>query len=136
MSGSEPAGEQQSFYEAVGGEQTFHDITKAFYVEVANNELLRTMYPEDDLGPAERRLRMFLEQYWGGPRTYTEERGHPRLRMRHHPYKVDGAARDAWLDAMRKAIATVPADRLDDAHRKQLLDYMEMAANGMINAPE
>lgn len=79
------SGEQTatSFYEAVGGAATFRRIVAAFYREVARDEVLRPLYPEEDLGPAERRLRMFLEQYWGGPRTYSDERGHPRLRMRH-----------------------------------------------------
>ncbi|MEV6771831.1 globin [Nocardia sp. NPDC051030] len=132
------SGEQQtttSFYEAVGGADTFHRIVGAFYREVAADEVLRPLYPEADLGPAERRLRMFLEQYWGGPRTYGEERGHPRLRMRHHPFKVGPIERDAWLRAMHIAVAEIEPEVLDDAHRKQLLDYFEMAANSLMNSP-
>ncbi|MFJ9365579.1 globin [Nocardia sp. NPDC101769] len=131
------SGEQTatSFYEAVGGEKTFHRIVAAFYREVAQDEVLRPLYPEQDLGPAERRLRMFLEQYWGGPRTYSDERGHPRLRMRHVPFKVGPIERDAWLRAMRIAVAEIEPEVLDDAHRRQLLDYFEMAANSLINSP-
>ncbi|MFI1913669.1 globin [Nocardia sp. NPDC020380] len=132
------SGEQQtatSFYEAVGGAETFRRIVAAFYREVAQDEVLRPLYPEADLGPAERRLRMFLEQYWGGPRTYSDERGHPRLRMRHHPFKVGPIERDAWLRAMHIAVAEIEPEKLDDAHRKQLLDYLEMAANSLMNSP-
>lgn len=124
-----------SFYEAVGGAETFRRIVSAFYREVAADEVLRPLYPEEDLGPAERRLRMFLEQYWGGPRTYSEERGHPRLRMRHMPFKVGPIERDAWLRCMRIGVAEIEPDVLDDQHRKALLDYMEMAANSLINSP-
>lgn len=124
-----------SFYEAVGGADTFRRIVAAFYREVATDEVLRPLYPEEDLGPAERRLRMFLEQYWGGPRTYGEERGHPRLRMRHHPFTIGPLERDAWLRCMRIAVAEIEPELLDDEHRKALLDYLEMAANSLMNAP-
>ncbi|NNH74363.1 globin [Nocardia uniformis] len=124
-----------SFYEAVGGAETFQRLVAAFYREVAADEVLRPLYPEEDLGPAERRLRMFLEQYWGGPRTYGDERGHPRLRMRHHPFKVGPIERDAWLRAMHIAVAEIEPEVLDDVHRKQLLDYLEMAANSLMNSP-
>lgn len=124
-----------SFYEAVGGAETFRRIIAAFYREVAADEVLRPLYPEEDLGPAERRLRMFLEQYWGGPRTYSDERGHPRLRMRHMPFKVGPIERDAWLRCMRIGVAEIEPEILDDEHRKALLDYLEMAANSLINSP-
>ncbi|WP_406271674.1 globin [Nocardia sp. NBC_00881] len=124
-----------SFYEMVGGAETFRRIVAAFYREVAADEVLRPLYPEKDLGPAERRLRMFLEQYWGGPRTYFDERGHPRLRMRHMPFTIGEIERDAWLRCMRIAVAEIEPDILDDEHRKALLDYLEMAANSLVNAP-
>lgn len=127
--------EQRSFYDEVGGAATFERLTRTFYAEVAKDEILRPMYPEEDLGPAERRLRMFLEQYWGGPRTYSNERGHPRLRMRHQPYKVGPIERDAWLRCMHTAIADLDDDTLDAAHRRALTDYMEMAAQSMVNSP-
>lgn len=137
QNGDVTSGEQTatSFYEAVGGEKTFHRIVAAFYREVAGDEVLRPLYPEEDLGPAERRLRMFLEQYWGGPRTYSDERGHPRLRMRHHPFKVGPIERDAWLRAMYIAVAEIEPEVLDNEHRQQLLNYFEMAANSLMNSP-
>ncbi|MEV5648426.1 globin [Nocardia sp. NPDC052254] len=131
------SGEQTatSFYEAVGGADTFRRIVAAFYREVAADEILRPLYPEEDLGPAERRLRMFLEQYWGGPRTYSDERGHPRLRMRHMPFTIGPIERDAWLRCMRIGVAEIEPEILDDEHRRALLDYLEMAANSLINSP-
>ncbi|MFQ6396846.1 globin [Nocardia sp. KC 131] len=136
-SGEQAAGQktaEQSFYEAVGGAETFQRIVAVFYREVATDEVLRPLYPEQDLGPAERRLRMFLEQYWGGPRTYSEERGHPRLRMRHNPFTIGPVERDAWLRCMRIGVAEIEPAALDDERRKALLDYLEMAANSMMNA--
>ncbi len=97
-------GTQPSFYEQVGGHDTFHRLVHRFYVGVAGDPELKAMYPEEDLGPAEDRLRMFLEQYWGGPTAYSEQRGHPRLRMRHHPYAVTPHMRDRWLHHMREAV--------------------------------
>ncbi|MDI3313955.1 MAG: globin [Mycobacterium sp.] len=126
---------QQSFYDAVGGAETFHAIVSRFYQLVAEDEILRRVYPEDDLAGAEERLRMFLEQYWGGPRTYSERRGHPRLRLRHAPFRISPIERDAWLRCMRTAVASIDSRTLDDAHRKQLLDYLEMAAHSLVNAP-
>ncbi|WP_168702738.1 globin [Gordonia paraffinivorans] len=125
----------RSFYEEIGGAETFRRLTEVFYAEVAKDEVLRPLYPEVDLGPAERRLRMFLEQYWGGPRTYSEERGHPRLRMRHHPYRIGPIERDAWLRCMHTAIAAIDDETLDPPHRQALVDYMEMAAQSMMNSP-
>ncbi len=125
---------QQTFYDAVGGAETFRLLTAKFYEEVAKDEIVRPLYPEEDLGPAERRMRMFLEQYWGGPRTYSDERGHPRLRMRHNPFRIGPIERDAWLRCMHIAIASIDASVLDAAHRAQLTDYMEMAANSMVNS--
>jgi hemoglobin len=121
---------QATFYDRVGGGETFTRLVAAFYEGVADDEVLRPLYPEDDLGPAADRLRMFLEQYWGGPRTYSDQRGHPRLRMRHAPYRVDALARDRWLLHMRDAVDTLdlPAD-LD----AELWDYLLMAAHSMVN---
>ncbi len=120
----------QTFYEAVGGHETFARIVGRFYEQVADDPVLRPLYPEEDLGPAERRLLMFLEQYWGGPQTYSEERGHPRLRMRHNPFPIGPLERDAWLRCMRIAMdeAQLPEDR-----RRQMWEYMEMAAASMMN---
>src|SRR5690606_7538229 len=121
----------ETFYEQVGGEATFRRIVARFYQEVAKDELLRPLYPEEDLGPAEERLRLFLMQYWGGPHTYSERRGHPRLRMRHAPFKIGPAERDAWLRCMR--IAVDEAD-LAPEHRDKLWQYLEMAADSLVNS--
>jgi hemoglobin len=122
-----------NFYEAVGGEATFRVLVDEFYAGVAEDPLLRPMYPEEDLGPAAERLRLFLIQYWGGPSTYQEQRGHPRLRMRHAPFTIGAAERDAWLRNMRRAVDALdlPADQA-----KTLWEYLERAAYFMVNAME
>ena len=103
-----PVTEQpRSFYDEVGGAETFRTIVSTFYQLVREDEILRPLYPEDDLDGAEERLRMFLEQYWGGPRTYSDQRGHPRLRMRHAPFRVGPFERDAWLRCMHTAVAEI-----------------------------
>ncbi|OBF17902.1 hypothetical protein AWC13_15005 [Mycobacterium kubicae] len=124
----------ESFYDAVGGAKTFDAIVSRFYQEVAHDEILRPLYPEEELSGAEERLRMFLEQYWGGPRTYSERRGHPRLRMRHVPFRITPIERDAWLRCMHTAVASVDSDTLDDERRRQLLQYLEMAAHSLVNS--
>jgi hemoglobin len=124
----------QTFYDAVGGAATFRTIVSRFYELVADDEVLRPLYPDDDLTAAEDRLRMFLEQYWGGPRTYSDQRGHPRLRMRHAPYRIGFIERDAWLRCMHTAVASVDSATLDDEHRAELLGYLEMAAQAMVNS--
>ncbi|MUL68346.1 hypothetical protein BOO86_28015 [Mycobacterium sp. CBMA 234] len=125
---------QRSFYDEVGGAETFGLLVSRFYQLVRDDEILRPLYPEDDLDGAEHRLRMFLEQYWGGPRTYSVERGHPRLRMRHAPFRIGFLERDAWLRCMHTALASIGADTIDDAHRQALLDYFDMAAQHMVNS--
>ncbi|MDQ3404415.1 MAG: globin [Actinomycetota bacterium] len=124
-------GTPENFYDAVGGEETFRRIVARFYAEVAKDDVLRPMYPETDLGPAEDRLRLFLMQYWGGPHTYSDQRGHPRLRMRHQPFTIGPIARDAWLRCMRVAVDEVD---MPDQHRARLWEYLEMAANSMVNS--
>ncbi len=124
-----------SFYDEVGGAETFRTMVSRFYQLVRDDEILRPLYPDDDLDGAEKRLRMFLEQYWGGPRTYSEQRGHPRLRMRHEPFRVGPFERDAWLRCMHTAVAEIDSQTLDDAHRQVLLNYLEMAAHSMVNSP-
>jgi hemoglobin len=123
---------QVSFYEAVGGRETFVRLVHRFYEGVAADDVLREMYPEEDLGPAEERLRMFLEQYWGGPTTYSEQRGHPRLRMRHMPFTVNEDARDRWLKHMREAVESLG---LAPAQESVLWTYLERAAWSMLNTP-
>ncbi|MFC9970134.1 globin [Spirillospora sp. NPDC127200] len=124
--------QQVTFYEAVGGEETFRRLVHRFYQGVADDPLLRPLYPEEDLGPAEDRLRLFLIQYWGGPNTYSQERGHPRLRMRHAPFVVDEAGRDAWLKHMRDALDEIA---LPEELDKMMWDYFTMAARSMVNTP-
>ena len=119
-----------SFYEAVGGEETFTRLVHRFYQGVAEDPTLRPVYPAKDLGPAEEHLRLFLIQYWGGPRTYDELRGHPRLRMRHARFAIGEAERDAWLRHMREAMDDLDLDEALDA---QLWEYLVMAAHSLVN---
>ena len=120
-----------TFYEAVGGEPTFRKIVARFYELVATDEVLLSLYPQDELADAEERLALFLIQYWGGPQTYSEQRGHPRLRMRHAPFSIGPVERDAWLRAMRSA---VDGAGLEESHRRQLWDYLQMTAQHMVNS--
>jgi hemoglobin len=122
-----------TFYEAVGGEPTFRRLVRRFYEGVADDPLLRPLYPDEDLGPAQERLTLFLVQYWGGPRTYSEQRGHPRLRMRHAPFAVTPAARDAWLHHMRVAVDELA---LPEPYERMLWDYLWHAAYSMVNTFE
>ncbi|MGI8627318.1 MAG: globin [Geodermatophilaceae bacterium] len=120
----------RTVYDEVGGHDTFQRLVAHFYAGVALDPILRPIYPEEDLGPAEERLRMFLEQYWGGPSTYSEQRGHPRLRMRHAPFTVGEVERDAWLARMRAAMDDVALTPEQD---ETLWNYFTMAAQSMIN---
>lgn len=122
--------DQASLFERVGGTQFFEALVAAFYRGVAEDPILRPMYPDDELGPAADRLRMFLEQYWGGPRTYSETRGHPRLRARHLPFRIDERARDAWLTHM---LAAVEEQQIGDAERAELRTYLISAADFLVN---
>ena len=124
------AAEQQTFFEAVGGHETFVRLVDRFYEGVAQDPLLRPMYPEEHLGPARERLTLFLEQYWGGPGTYSEQRGHPRLRMRHAGFRISPAARDAWLRHMHEAVTQLA---LPPLQQDLLWDYLERAAHSLLN---
>lgn len=128
--------EPPNFYDEVGGHDTFRDLVARFYELVAVDPIVRPLYPEEDLGPAEVRFRMFLEQYWGGPRTYSDQRGHPRLRMRHQPYVIGTAERDAWLRCIHQAVDSIGVDRIDAPHRAALLAYLYAAADSMVNSPD
>src|ERR1700753_3541552 len=129
---SEESGTTVSFYEAVGGEETLTRLVQRFYQEGAADPVLRPVYPTQDLGPAEEHLRLFLIQYWGGPPTYNELRGHPRLRMRHARFVIDEGARDAWLRHMRNSLDELELDPELDA---MLWDYLVMAAHSLLNRP-
>jgi len=122
-----------TFFAAVGGEETFRRLVDAFYATVADDPVLRPLYPEEDLRPAAERLRMFLIQYWGGPSTYSAQRGHPRLRMRHAPFAINAAARDAWLRHMRDALDALD---LPAGHDQALWDYLRAAAESLRNVAE
>ncbi len=116
-------------YEAVGGTPWFVELIDRFYDAVQTDLLLRPMYP-DDLTESRDHMVLFLQQYWGGPGTYSEQRGHPRLRMRHAPFIITNAERDAWLKHM---LAAVRAGGLEPELEERMVDYFEMAATHMIN---
>ena len=119
-----------SFYDEMGGEDTFVRLVDRFYDGVAEDPLLRPMYPEQDLTGAKDRLRMFLVQYRGGPKDYGATRGHPRLRIRHAPFPVSPAARDAWLRHMHDAVDSLG---LSPLHEQTLWDYLDRAAQSLVN---
>ena len=123
----------QTFYDAIGGYPTIAKIVDRFYAGVATDEVLRPLYPEEDLAAAAERFTLFLVQYWGGPTTYSEQRGHPRLRMRHHPFAVTPHMRDRWLHHMRDAVDEVG---LAPVHEAILWDYLERAAHSLVNTPD
>lgn len=129
--GGEPVG--SNFWREVGGRPTFEKLVRAFYDGVQTDEVLWPMYPQEDLEGAIQRLTGFLEQYWGGPGTYSEQRGHPRLRIRHSPFKVNPDARDRWLHHMKAAVATL---HLSPLHENMLWGYLERAAHAMVNTHE
>jgi hemoglobin len=120
-----------TMYERVGGDQFFVDLVDRFYDGVETDPLLRPLYPDEDLEAARLHLRMFLVQYWGGPHTYMEERGHPRLRMRHAPFRIGLTERDAWLGHM---LAAVQAGGLSADDELEMVEYFRMAATQLINA--
>jgi hemoglobin len=122
-----------SLYETVGGAETFRILVERFYAGVAGDPVVRPLYPEADLSGATERLTLFLIQYWGGPTTYSELRGHPRLRMRHAPFAIGRPERDAWLKHMTAAVDSLD---LPAPIRRELLDYFETASTAMINQPE
>ncbi|MDK8791948.1 globin [Corynebacterium sp. MSK039] len=124
-----------TFYDAVGGEETFRTIVSEFYKQVKDDDILGPMYPADDMAGAEDRLRWFLAQYWGGPETFNEKRGHPRLRMRHAQFHINEAARDRWLELMANAMETVDEKTLPAEHRAAMWDHMERVAQMLVNEP-
>ena len=124
--------EQVTVFEAVGGTPFFTALVDRFYDRVETDDLLRPMYP-NDLAGAKDRLALFLAQYWGGPTTYSDERGHPRLRMRHNPFAVDTAARDAWLRAMIGALEEAPPA---EPIRSAMIEYFVRSADFMRNTPD
>ena len=120
-----------NFYEKVGGKPTFSKLVSAFYRGVALIPILLPLYPEDDLVNAEERLTLFLVQYWGGPQTYSEQRGHPRLRMRHANFRISEIEKTEWLRLISDAVETLG---LSKAEERELLDYLKMAAESLVNS--
>ena len=120
----------RTFYDEIGGHATFTRLVARFYEGVRTDPVLVPLYPQDDWDGAEARFRGFLEQYWGGPTTYSQERGHPRLRMRHAPFVIGEVERDAWLGHMRDAVDSLELTPEQDA---TLWSYLEMAAFSMQN---
>jgi hemoglobin len=126
--------DEVNVHDAVGGEAFFVDLVDHFYRRVASDPLLRPLYP-DDLTASRRHMALFLQQYWGGPGTYSEERGHPRLRQRHLPFVISEAERDAWFGHMASALDAVVVQRgIDPAIEAQMLDYFAHAADFLVNA--
>jgi len=126
---------ETSVYEQVGGYDFFEALVDGFYEVVAEDPVLLPLYPEaPDLSGARRRLTLFLVQYWGGPATYSAERGHPRLRMRHVPFAIGERERDHWLAAMRAALDQVGGDLAVEL-RDRLSNDLTMAADAMRNQP-
>jgi len=122
---------EQTLYDQVGGEPFFERLVDGFYAAIAQDELLRPMYPED-LTDSKRTMVLFLSQYWGGPTTYMQERGHPRLRMRHAPFSITKKARDAWIVAMTLALEGVRSELTPDQF-DEMTAYFDMAAHQMRN---
>ena len=127
------ASPEQSVYQAMGGRATFERLVRRFYAGVWEDDVLAPMYPQEDFDGAVERLTMFLEQYWGGPQTYSDTRGHPRLRMRHAPYAVTPLARDRWLAHMRDGVDELG---LSAEHEDLLWNYLVRAAYSMVNTME
>ena len=117
-------------YEDFGGKEFFTSLVKDFYQEIINDPILKPMYPDDDINGAIERLTLFLMQYWGGPTTYSEQRGHPRLRMRHAQFPIDFTARDSWLKNMEIALQK---QSISSENRTKLWNYLQMAADSMVN---
>ncbi|QMV84757.1 globin [Corynebacterium hindlerae] len=122
-----------TFYDAVGGEATFNRIVHEFYQRMRADDLIGPMYPDDDWEGAEDRLRWFLAQYWGGPQTFSEQRGHPRLRMRHNRFPIGVAEAKRWLEIMQASLDTIPESDLSDEHRAAMWDHMVRVADMLIN---
>ena len=133
MLGSPDAYEGQSYYDKVGGHETFARLISIFFDGVRSEPELLAIYPSGDLAGAEERLRLFFEQYWGGPLTYSRTRGAPRLKMRHMPYKVTPRMRDRWLQHMHHAITVVG---LAPEEEFWMRDYVERAADFLVNADD
>jgi hemoglobin len=132
VTGTTQEAQERTFFDEIGGMPVIEGIVRRFYEGVATDEVLGPMYPAEDLadGSAERRLRLFLAQYWGGPTTYSEQRGHPRLRMRHAPFRVDREAQEHWLKHFRAGLDEAGLTPEQDA---KFWGYVTYAAEFMLN---
>lgn len=130
-----PPPEEHSLYDALGGEPFFTALVAGFYDQVKRDDLIGPMYPQDDWAGAEDRLRWFLTQYWGGPRTYQKERGNPMLRRRHFPFAIGEREAERWLELMENSLDQFDAEALPPAYRAQLFNHMQRVAYMMINQP-
>lgn len=122
-----------SVYEAIGGTPTFERLVHGFYDQVKEDDVIGPMYPDQDWEGAEQRLTWFLIQYWGGPQHFSENRGHPRLRMRHATFPIDMEAHDRWLELMGKSLDSIEADTIPPAYRTMIWDHMQRVAAMLIN---
>ena len=124
---------EPTLYEEMGGAPFFEKLVIDFYEGVKTDPILKPMYPEEDLAGAISRLTMFLSQYWGGPTDYSEQRGHPRLRMRHNVFPINGDARDRWLTHMSNSLAKL---EIEPHLKDQLWTYLVTAAHSLVNLPD
>lgn len=124
---------EPTLYEEMGGTPFFEKLVKGFYEGIKTDPVLKPMYPEEDLAGAITRLTMFLVQYWGGPTDYSDQRGHPRLRMRHNVFPINSDARDRWLTHMSNSLAKLD---LEPHVRDQLWTYLVTAAHSLVNQPD
>lgn len=122
-----------SVYEAIGGTPTFERLVHGFYDQVKEDDVIGPMYPDQDWEGAEQRLTWFLIQYWGGPQHFSENRGHPRLRMRHATFPIDMEAHDRWLELMGKSLDSIGEDTIPPAYRTMIWDHMQRVAAMLIN---
>ncbi|AMJ45238.1 MAG: globin [Corynebacterium sp.] len=122
-----------SVYEAIGGMPTFRKIVSGFYAQVPDDDILGPMYPEDDMAGAEERLAWFLSQYWGGPPLFNENRGAPRMRLRHAKFPIDMAAHDRWLELMKNSLDQIDEETLPQAYRQMIWQHMNQLAGMLIN---
>lgn len=129
----EQNGRQPSFYDAVGGEETFARLVRGFYAQVREDDLIGPLYPQDDFAGAEQRLKWFLAQYWGGPQTFSENRGHPRLRMRHVNFSIGMPEAERWLELMRNSLDQIDEETIPPAYRAAIWEHMERVAQMLIN---
>lgn len=125
--------EEQSLYDAVGGEPFFQKLVAGFYDQVKRDDLIGPMYPDDDWEGAENRLRWFLIQYWGGPHTYQEQRGHPMLHRRHFPFPIGEPEADRWLELMSNSLDQFSSEELPEGYRALMWNHMQRVAYMVIN---